>query len=74
MLVTRSKAVYLLSLLTVSLNLTWASTPRSNLDASEPIVRTSPALDEDDFGFTLVLHQVEEPVAGDFDSFISSTR
>ena len=47
----------------------------SNLDVSEPIVRTSPATNDDDnFGFSVVMHQVEVPVPGDFESFINNTR
>ncbi len=48
----------------------------SNLDVTEPIVRMSPSslLNEDNFGFSVLLHQVEIPVAGDFDSFINNTR
>ena len=47
----------------------------SNLDVNEPIVRRSPATDNDDnFGFSVVMHQVEVPTPGDFESFVSNTR
>lgn len=46
----------------------------SNLDVSEPIVRRSPASDQDNFGFAAVLHQLEVPVTGDFESFINNTK
>ena len=47
----------------------------SNLDTSEPIVRVSPDTStQDNFGFSVVAHQVEVPIVGDFDSFVSSTR
>jgi hypothetical protein len=46
----------------------------SNLDVSEPIARASPARDQDNFGFAVVLHQVELPETGNFGSFINSTR
>ena len=46
----------------------------SNLDVREPIVKMSPALDQDNFGFSVVMHHVELPTTGDFDSFINSTK
>lgn len=61
--------IYLGLLSTISF--TWAL---SNLDASEPIVKRSPASDEDDFGLAVALHQVVEPMAGNFDNFVASTR
>lgn len=52
-----------------------AITALSNLDISEPIVRISPASgDSDNFGFAVVLHQVVQPVAGDFESFLTNTK
>ncbi len=47
---------------------------RANLDISEPIVKRSPAADEDSFGFAVTLHQVEVPVERNIDSFLDRTR
>lgn len=64
-----------LCVLVVSLFLTLTPvSPRANLDVSEPIVRRSPASDEDLFGFAVLLHQVEEPEPRDIDSFLDQTR
>lgn len=49
----------------------------SNLDESEPILRRSPASPdskEDWFGFSVVLHQVEDPEIGNIGSFLDRTR
>ena len=48
----------------------------ANLDIIEPILRKSPdsTVFEDSFGWSIVLHQVEEPDIGDFNSFINNTR
>lgn len=43
----------------------WAAS-FDNVDRLEPIVRFSPdAVNEDQFGFAVVLHQTEEPLATD---------
>ncbi len=44
---------------------TAASQSLNNIDVGEPIVRYSPASDEDFFGYAVTLHQVEEVQEGD---------
>lgn len=60
--------------LVVSLLMLTLTSALSNLDIKEPIVRRSPALDDDSFGFAVLLHQVEVPVARDIASFLDRTR
>lgn len=49
---------------------------RDNLDIIEPIVLRSPAQADsnDDFGFAVVLHLIQNPIPGNFESFINSSR
>ena len=67
---------YLLTLLMlgISSNLVRESLAAVNLDVSEPIIRKSPATDQDSFGYAVVLHHIVEPEPGNFDSFIDNTR
>ncbi len=49
----------------------------SNIDIEEPIVRVSPARSGDSldlFGYSVVLHQIAEPIPGDFQSAIENTK
>ena len=46
-----------------------------NLDTCTPLVKTSPgAASKDKFGYSEVLHHVTTPLAGDFESFLTSAR
>jgi len=48
---------------------------RANLDAAEPIVKVSPVGEAvDEFGYSVLLHQVFLPRTGNFESFLDSTR
>jgi len=47
----------------------------ANIDITQPIARVSPSKgmpNEDSFGYSVVLHQVEQPT--DFESAIQNTR
>ena len=55
-----------------------ALSPVNNIDILEPIVRVSPAFSEPDndyFGWSAILHQIEEPAANDnLDQRVDKTR
>ncbi|XP_064401212.1 integrin alpha-5-like [Halichondria panicea] len=49
----------------------------ANIDILEPIVRVSPARSGDSldlFGYSVILHQIAEPISGNFQSAIENTR
>ncbi len=49
----------------------------ANIDILEPIVRVSPARSGDSldlFGYSVILHQIAEPISGNFKSAIENTR
>jgi len=46
-----------------------------NLDIESPLVKTTPGdASSDRFGFSVSLHQVSTPEAGNFQSFLSNAR
>ena len=45
-----------------------------SFDKEVPYVRKSPSSGKDGFGYAVLLHQIQIPNPGDFNSFLDNTR